>query len=802
MTYQIRKAAVIGAGVMGAAIAAHLANVGIPSLLLDIVPPDAKRDRDIVARTGLEKALKAKPAAFYSKRAAKLITLGNIEDDLEDLSEVDWIIEAVVERLDIKQSLYSKIELVLTPGTIISSNTSGLPAHQLVEGRSPDFRSNFLITHFFNPVRYMRLLELVPNPDTSPSLLKFMQQFSTEVLGKGVVICKDTPNFIANRIGVYGFMSTIHRALEEGYTVTEVDTILGPNTGRPKSAIFRTADLSGLDTLVHVSNNVYHNAPDDEQHEAFKIPEVVRELLARGWLGEKSGQGFYKRVKGADGKSTILELNLKTLEYEPQQKVRFPSIGNARNYDDPVQRILTVLDGDDRASQLACETTADSLIYSANRAQEIAEDIVSIDNALRWGFNFDLGSFEMWDVLLQDPRMLEKVMQGRELPELVRRVQTKGQGTFYRGSIGQREYFDFKTDTYKPVPSSPGLISLTAIKAGNRPSGSKGVIRENGSASLIDLGDGVACVEFHAKMNAIDPDIVEMLRYAAEEGPKQFRAIVIGNEAEHFSAGANVFLVVMGARQGEWKLLEESIAGLQQAHQLLKYSPIPVVAATSGYTLGGGCEVQMHCNHVRALAESYIGLVEVGVGVIPAGGGCKELLLRYGANVESQLAKKSGGPFMPSRRAFELIGVATVATSAVEAQEMRFLRKTDAITVNRDLLLRDAKADAIKLAEAQAAGEWQPPHPQQLLLPGPGGRLVLEQQIEGLLITGKISEHDAVIGRHLARVLTGGDCSPVTPVTEQYVLDLEREAFLSLCGTEKTLERMQAFLMTGKPLRN
>lgn len=802
MTYQIRKAAVIGAGVMGAAIAAHLANVGIPSLLLDIVPPEAKKDRDIVARTGLEKTLKARPAAFYSKRGANLITLGNIEDDLEELADVDWIIEAIVERADIKQELYSKIELVLTPGTIISSNTSGLPAQQLVEGRSPEFRSNFLITHFFNPVRYMSLLELVPDVDTSPELLSFMQQFGTEVLGKGVVICKDTPNFIANRLGVYAMLSTIQRVLAENYTITEVDTILGPNMGRPKSAVFRTADLSGLDTLAHVANNLYNNAPADEQRETFRLPPVLQEIIARGWLGEKSGQGFYKRIKDADGQSVILELNLKTLEYEPQQKVRYPSIGNARNYDDPIQRILTILDGDDRASQLARETTADALIYAANRAEEIADDIVAIDNALRWGFNFDLGSFEMWDVLLKEPRILEKVLQGRELPALVQRVQTLGQGTFYTGTIGQRHYFDFKTNTYQPIPATAGVISLPAIKAGNGPAASKGVVRENASASLIDLGDGVACIEFHAKLNAIDTDIIEMLRYAAEEGPKQFRAIVIGNDAPDFSAGANLFLVLVGARQGDWKLLEEAINGLQQAHQLLKYSPIPVVAAPTGRALGGGCEIIMHSNHTRALAESYIGLVEVGVGVIPAGGGCKELLLRYGANVESQQARKAGGPFAPARRAFEIIGVATVATSAVEAQELRFLRKTDALTINRSLLLRDAKADAIKLAEAQAAGTWQPPQPQLLLLPGSGGRLVLEQQIENLLLTGKISEHDAVVGRHLARVLTGGNCSPVTPVTEQYVLDLEREAFLSLCGMEKTQERMQAILMTGKPLRN
>jgi 3-hydroxyacyl-CoA dehydrogenase len=795
MAYQIRKAAVLGAGVMGAAIAAHLANVGIPSLLLDIVPPGAK-DRDIIARKGLNRVMLARPAAFYSPKAEKLVTVGNVEDDLDKLAGVDWIIEAVIEQLDIKQALYEKLETAITPGTIITSNTSGLPAHMLTEGRSATFRRNFLITHFFNPVRYMRLLEVVPDVDTDPALLQFMQRFATEVLGKGVVLCKDTPNFIANRLGVYGMLSTIRRAIDEGYTVSEVDAILGPSMGRPKSAVFRTADLSGLDTSAHVADNLYENVPNDEQRETFRVPEIIREMIRRGWLGEKSGQGFYKRVKNPGGESTILELNLKTLEYEPQQKVRYPSLGAARGIDDPAQRMLVVLNGDDRASQFARETAADSLIYAAVRAPEIADSIVAVDEAMRWGFNFDLGSFETWDVLLQHPQTLHKVFEGRALPELVRRVQTVGEGTFYIGAPGSREYFDFQTNSYKPVPALPGAILLAVAKASHK------VLRENDSASLIDIGDGIACLEFHSKMNSIDEGVIEMLRFVAEEGQKHFRAVVIGNEAADFSAGANLMLVLMAAKAGEWKQIENAINTLQQVHQLLKYSPIPIVAAPAGRALGGGCEIVMHAQHARACAETYIGLIEVGVGLIPAGGGCKELLERQGATLEAQLAKKTGGPFTPSRRAFEIIAFATVSTSATEAQDLRFLRKSDSITTNRDLLLRDAKADALRLAEAKEAGQWKPAQPALLLLPGVGARMVLEQQIDNLLLTGKVSEHDAVIGRQLAKVLTGGNCSPITPVTEQHVLDLEREAFLSLAGTPKSQDRMQSILMSGKLLRN
>ncbi len=821
MPYQIRKSAVLGAGVMGAAIAAHLANVGIPCVLLDIVPANAGEDRSVIARTGLEKALKARPAAFYHSRSAKLVSIGNIEDDLDKLADVDWVIEAVVERADIKSQLYAKVEQVMKPTTIISSNTSGLPAHLLIEGRSEQFRRHFMITHFFNPVRYMKLLELVPIQETDPEIMSYMQTFGTEVLGKGVVLCKDTPNFIANRLGVYEFMSAIHRAVADGFTVSEVDTILGPVIGRPKSAVFRTADLSGLDTLAHVSTNLAENAPEDEQKDIFKLPEIIQQLLDRKWLGEKSSQGFYKRIKGEGGKSQILELNLKTLEYEPQPKVRFESVGAVRNITDPAQRLVSYLKSEDRAAIYARATIADALIYAANRVPEISDSIIAVDEAVKWGFNFEIGRFETWDILLREPELLQKVLQASStwqksgvpnetyptlnefakarkdlLPKVVYQVIIQGEGTFYKGQPGAQQFFDILTGEYKAVPQPEGLVSLSAAKASNK------VVKDNGSASLIDLDDGIGCIEFHTKMNAIDDGIVEMLDYAVNEGQKQFRGLVIANDADPFSAGANILLMLMGSQQGEWKMLDTAVNTFQQATLKLKRSPIPVVVAVAGRALGGGAEVVMHSSFTRAAAESYIGLVEVGVGLIPGGGGCKELLLRNGADLATQKAGKTGGSFTPVRKTFETISIATVSTSAAEAQSLGFLRRSDAITINRDLLLRDAKADAIRLADAKDAGQWKPAAPAQLLLPGVGARLVLEQQVDNLVLTGKISEHDAVIGRTLAYVLTGGETSPIAPLTEQQVLDLEREAFLKLCGMEKTQERMQAMLMTGKPLRN
>jgi 3-hydroxyacyl-CoA dehydrogenase len=795
MAYEIKKAAVIGAGIMGAGIAAHLANVGIPSVLLDVVPPDAQESHDRAARnritqTGLERALKARPAsAFYDERAARLITVGNVEDDLERLADADWIVEVVIEQLEAKRQTYARVEQVRKPGSIVSSNTSGIPASFLTEGRSADFRRHFLITHFFNPVRFMKLLELVPDVDTDPDLMAYMTRFGSERLGKGTVLCKDTPNFIGNRIGTFGSMYIIRRMLESGLKIEEVDAIFGPAMGRPRSAVFRTGDIVGIDTMVHVADNLYARLADDPEREVLKIPDFIREMVARNWLGDKTGQGFYKKTRGADGQSTILVLDPATMEYRAQDSVHFSALDAVKALADPAERMRAVLGASDRAGQFAWNVTADALLYTAAVTPQIAHDVVSVDDAMHWGYSWDLGPFETWDALGVQALAARMTAEGRELPPLVRDVLASGQGHFY-GDAAPRTYFAFTARRYAPVPAAVPTLPLAPLKRAGK------VVRENRSASLIDLGDGVLGLEFHTKLNSIDDDLVTLLGDAVEEAQANWRALVVGNDAPDFSAGANLALVLMGSRMRQWPLIERAITNLQQANQRLKYSAVPVVVAPAGRALGGGCEIILHGQHVRAAAETYMGLVEVGVGLVPAGGGCKEMLLRW------QALKREGGSFAASRHAFEIVAVATVATSAANAQTFGFLRTSDAVTLDRERLLADAKSDALALAAKRDSGEWQPPTPPKLRLPGPGGRLVLEQQVENLRLQGKVSEHDVLVASKLANVLTGGDVSPLDEVTEQHVLDLEREAFLSLCGTEKTQQRMEAILTTGKPLRN
>ncbi len=807
---QIKKVGVLGAGVMGHGIAAHLAGANIPCLLLDIVPPkfteeDAKLYkseknplfRNKFALAGIEAIKKSKPSLIFSQRDLKRITPGNFEDDWDKLKDCDWIVEVVVERLDIKQSVYAKVEKVLQKNTIVSSNTSGLPLHSLVEGRGEQFKKNFLVTHFFNPVRYLKLVEVVSSPQTDPEALNSMVAFLEDTLGKGVVYAKDTPNFIANRIGTFAFMAALKRALDESYTVEEVDKILGPATGKPKSAMFRTADIAGIDTLAHVIKNSYENCPNDEQRSVFVLPDLIKQMIAKGWTGDKAGQGFYKKDKGASGEKQILALDLKTLEYRPKQEVRFESLGAAKNIEDPGQRLKTVLQGSDRAAEFAWKVTRDTLIYATTRIPEIADDIVNVDNAMRWGFNWDQGPFEALDAIGVKETVERIKKDGLTPPALFLKVLEKGEGVFYKKQNGQRVYFDIASQQSKPVPAKPNLVSLKTFRDPNK------VVASNAGASLIDLGDGVLCLEFHSKMNAIDADIITLGFQALEILKDKYTGMVISNEAENFSVGANLMLLWLEAQQKNWDKIEEMSRQFQNFCMALKYSPKPVVAAPFGLALGGGCEVVMGTDAVRAAAETYIGLVEVGVGLIPGGGGCKNMLL----NCEAALRAKGqkiwaspcdGGPFPKVQRAFERIGFAKVATSAKEGIDLDYLKPSDKISMNRDTLLADAKQDVLTMAK-----NYAPSQPREdILLPGVGGKMAMLSAIQGYQALGQISEHDAFIAEKLAHVLCGGDLPTQRMVNEQYILDLEREAFVALAQTEKSQARMQYMLMNNKPLRN
>lgn len=808
---QIKKVGVLGAGVMGHGIAAHLAGAGIPSLLLDIVPPkftdeDAKlglkekdpRFRNKFALAGIEAIKKSKPSVIYSQRDLKLITPGNFEDDWDKLKDCDWIVEVVLERLDVKQQVFARVEQVMKDDTIVTSNTSGLPLHAMAEGRSEKFRKNFLLTHFFNPVRYLKLVEVVTSKETNPEVIKTMVSFLEDTLGKGVVYAKDTPNFIANRIGTYAFMAGLKRVIDGGYTIEEADKILGPALGKPKSAMFRTADLVGIDTLAHVVKNTYDNCPNDEARNTFVMPDVVTKMIANKWLGDKTKQGFYKKTKNAEGKKEVLSLDLNTCEYRGKQSVKFESLADVKDIEDVGERVKAFVNGKDRASELAWNVTRDTLIYTANRIPEIADDIVNIDNAMRWGFNWDIGPFEAIDSLGVKETIERIEKEGLKVPALYKQVLEKGDGKFYKRENGKNYFFDFNSNSYKAVPQREQIVSLRSLRE------QKKIIDSNESASLLDLGDGVICLEFHSKMNAIDAEIGAMgqkgLELVKQSG---YKGMVVANEGQNFSVGANLMLLWLEAQQGNWDAIDKMAKDFQDLCMAFKYSPKPVVAAPFGMTLGGGCEVAMGCDAVRAYAETYIGLVEVGAGLIPAGGGCKNMLL----NAEAALRRKGqkvwasqgdGGPFPKVQRAFEKIGFAKVATSAKEGIEFDYLKPTDKITLNKESLIYDAKQDVLAMSKDYV----QPTPREDILVPGVGGKMAMLSAIKGFVGMGTISEHDGFIAGELANVLCGGEIPTQRLVNEQYILDLEREAFLKLCGTEKSQARMQSLLMTGKPLRN
>ncbi len=808
---QIKKVAVLGAGVMGHGIAAHLAGAGIPSLLLDIVPPQFTEDdaklglkqtdakfRNKFALAGIESIKKSKPSVIYSQRDLKLITPGNFEDDWDKLRECDWIVEVVVERLDIKQKVFARVEEVMKDTTIVSSNTSGILLKAMAEGRSEKFRKNFLLTHFFNPVRYMKLVELISSKDTSPEVVNTMAHFLEDVLGKGVVYAKDTPNFIANRIGTFAFMSGLKSVIEGGYTIEEADKILGPALGKPKSAMFRTADLVGIDTLAHVVQNNYDGCLNDDARDVFLMPEVVKKMIANKWLGDKTKQGFYKKTKNAAGKSELLSFDLTTGDYRPKQKVEIDSIGDVKDIEDVRERVKAFINSKDKGGELAWKVTRDSLIYAAKRIPEVADDIVNVDNAMKWGFNWDIGPFEVLDSLGVKEVADRIAKDGLEVPALLKQVMEKGEGKFYKREKGQTLFFDLQSNTYKALPKKANVLFLKDIKEQTK------VIATNDSASLIDLGDGVICLEFHSKMNAIDADIGMMgqkgLELIAQDG---YKGMVISNEGQNFSVGANLMMLWLEAQQQNWDNIEKMVKDFQDLCMAFKYSAKPVVAAPFGMTLGGGCEIVMASTQVRAYAETYIGLVEVGAGLIPGGGGCKNMLL----NSEASLRRKGqkvwasqgdGGPFPKVQKSFEKIGFAKVATSAKEGIEFDYLRPSDKVTLNKDSLLFDAKQDVLELSKTHVKGTPR----EDILVPGVGGKMAMLSAIRGFISMGTISEHDGLIAEQLAHVFCGGDVPTQRFMSEQNILDLERECFLKLAGTEKSQARMQSLLMTGKPLRN
>ena len=802
----IRKVAVLGAGTMGARIAAHLANASIPARLLDIVPKELTHEeqakgltlnnrkvRNRFALAGLDAALKSRPAAFFLPDLARMITVGNFEDDLAGVKDCDWIIEAVTEDRAIKRALFEKVQALRAPGSTISSNTSGIAISTLSEGFGEDFRRHFLGTHFFNPPRYLKLLEIIPTPDTLPEVVEKLSNFGDIVLGKGVVIAKDTPNFIANRIGTFTTMNVLRIMQQDGYTIEEIDALTGPAMGLPKSATFRTLDLVGLDVLVHVVKNLAEALPNDEQRELFQIPEFIARMIERKLLGDKTKQGFYKKTKSKseDGESEILTLDLKKFEYRERLKAKFASLEMARNIEDARERVKMLFQAPDRAGQFYQKVLSDTFHYAAMRVPEIADDIVAIDNSMKWGFNWECGAFELFDAVGIDRVVAKWQKDNRALPPLAEKLLGCGKKTFYTQSEGTISYFDLATTNYRALEDKPGIILLASLKA------RKKEIKRNAGASLIDLGDGVLCLEFHSKMNILGADTFQMIHAGLKALNEGFDAMVIGNQAPNFSVGANLMLVLMAIQEGEWDEVHQAVRAFQNANIALKYAPKPVVAAPFGLTLGGGVEICLHSTRVRAAAESYMGLVEVGVGLIPAGGGTKEMLVRA---LDAVPPDPEADPFTFVKDVFMNIGMGKVATSAEEARRLGYLSSRDSVTMNRDRQIADAKQLALDLARLG----YRPGKPRENILAL--GQPAFTKMKLGLHLMRRaeyISDYDVVVGTHLAKVLCGGgEFTSPQLVSEQFLLDLEREAFVSLCGQKKTIERIQYMLKKGKPLRN
>jgi 3-hydroxyacyl-CoA dehydrogenase len=809
---RISKVAILGAGTMGARIAAHFANAGVPSYLLDIVPPDADAPaRNKISAAGFDAAKKSKPAAFMESSLSRFVTVGNFEDDLNKLADVDWVIEAVVENLEIKRSLLRKVEAIRRPGTIVTTNTSGLPVGKIAEGFSDDFRWAWFGTHFFNPPRYMRLLEIIPTPDADRAAIDAVAHFCDVRLGKGVVMAKDTPNFIGNRIGTFSVLNVIRLMQEMGLTIEEVDALTGQAVGWPKSATFRTIDLVGLDILGHVVGNMTANVHDERSD--LHLPDFFKQMLQKKWLGDKTKGGFYKKVKGSEGKEDErLALDWKTLEYHPRQKPKFAALDMAKNIEDTGTRLRGLLGVNgsapqkgDKAGTFLWSALSDLWTYAANRVPEISNSVVEIDRAMRLGFNWELGPFELWDAVGVEATVARMKKEGKPVAANVERLLASGQKSWYiedANSPGGRKYWELGTESWEPLRVPAGVWSVTGAKK------SKGVVKKNSGASLIDIGDGVACIEFHSKMNALGADIIGLITQSLKPGGPgdNFDAFVITNDATNFSVGANLMLLLMSVQEEEWDEVDLAIRQFQGMTQAIKFSPKPVVSAPFGLCLGGGTEISLHAAARQPHAELYTGLVEIGVGLLPGGGGCKEMLLRAVDSAAASRGKSSPEALAGSvemleamKKAFETIATAKVATSAHEARGLGFLSDSDRITMNRERVLCDAKARALELVRAG----YEPPLPRKDI-PAPGENLLaaLKMGVHLMRQGDYITEYEVKLGGKIAEVLCGGNITPGTPISEQYVLDLEREGFKSLCGEKKTQERIQYTLKTGKTLRN
>lgn len=786
MNKKINKVAVLGSGIMGSRIACHFANIGVEVLLLDIAAKDG--DKNSVVNAALQTAVKTNPSPVYSKKVLAKIVTGNFEDDMPGISGYDWIIEVVVENLDIKKKVFDQVEQYRKPGTLVTSNTSGIPIHLMAEGRTEDFKANFCGTHFFNPPRYLRLLEIIPTPYTKPELVNFLMYYGDKFLGKTTVLCKDTPAFIANRVGVYSIMALLHLVEKMELTVEEVDKFTGPALGRPKSATFRTTDVVGLDTMIKVSKGLYDNCPDDKAHELFKLPAYVEKMEANKWLGDKTGQGFYKKTKSAEGKTEILALNLKTLEYRPQEKVKSATLDLTKSIENVRDRMKVFASGKDKAAELFRASFFGLFEYVSDRIPEISNELYRIDDAMRAGFAWDLGPFEVWDAVGVAEAIEGMKKYGHEAAAWVQEMLAAGNTSFYKVEDGIRKYYDIPSKSYKAVPGTEEFIILDNLRSNK-------VLWKNSGASIIDLGDGIINVEFHSKMNTIGGDTLQAINKAIDMAEKDYRGVVIGNDGANFSAGANVGMIFMMAVEQEWEELNMAVRMFQNTSMRIRYSSIPVVVAPHNLTLGGGCEFSLHADHVQLNAETYMGLVEFGVGVIPGGGGTKEFALRASDEFKDDQIVQG-----VLRDRFLTIGMAKVSTSAVEAFELGYLQKDKySISMNRSRLIADAKAKAIELADA---GYTKPVQRKDIKVLGKQGLGIIYAGANTMYSGHYISEHDKKISEKLGWVMCGGDLSSPTEVTEQYLLDLEREAFLSLCGERKTLERIQSIVTKGKPLRN